>query len=104
MQTPTVNEQDYLFGDNWSKKASSLKVSLSKIAYLTDANNCHFAQSSGSTVLVKRHNSGQTLNLLWLDGHVCMAKGNVDQAAAYIDYYIRWAFYTDDAPNRPRMK
>ena len=95
-------QADYLFGNNWSKKTTSLKVSLSKIAYLTDASGDF--QQSGAAGPVKRHNGKQSLNLLWLDGHTSSAKGSVDPAAAYIDYYIRWAFYTDDNPGRTRKK
>ncbi|MFA6103369.1 MAG: type II secretion system protein [Victivallaceae bacterium] len=104
MQTDTVNCADYLSGLYWSKKATSLKVSLSKIAYLTDTNNCNFAQSGTTYGPVKRHNGRQALNLLWLDGHSSSASGSVDPAVTFIDYYIRWAFYTDDNPGRARRK
>ncbi len=107
MMGPGGYAADYLYGINWSKKLSSFKAAPSKVAYLTDANSRGFAQSgsapaSGSPI--KRHNGRNSLNLLWLDGHTSSAKGSVEPVVSYIDYYIRWAFYTDDNSGRTRRK
>ena len=64
MQNITAQTPDFLFGPKWSKKPTSLRASLSKIAYLTDANNTYFAIDSYFPV--KRHDGEQSLNLLFL--------------------------------------
>ncbi len=84
---------DYLFTMGRSQKSSVLRVSLSKIAYLSDV-NCGatgFTQSGNNGGPYARHQGN--VNMLFLDGHVNAMKGSGAPAVSTVPYYLRIYFY-----------
>jgi prepilin-type processing-associated H-X9-DG protein len=93
-----------------SRKASTLRLSLSQIAYLGDT-NCSaggfgYGNPAGANLmeLQKRHQG--EMNLLWLDGHVSSNKGSTDFYGTWAPlsqrpWFLRWNFYVDKSRNNP---
>jgi prepilin-type processing-associated H-X9-DG protein/prepilin-type N-terminal cleavage/methylation domain-containing protein len=90
-QDSTPASAYYLFGKGWSHKSSSLRVTLSKIAYLSDT-NCNalgfMNSTAGEDLVMRRHQ--QAANFLFLDGHVISMKGSGGPVATWTSpYYLR---------------
>jgi prepilin-type N-terminal cleavage/methylation domain-containing protein/prepilin-type processing-associated H-X9-DG protein len=95
-----IGGPDYLYGKGWSQKSSTLRIPLSRIAYLADT-NCSamgFNQSSTSGGPFARHQGN--VNLLFLDGHLNAMRGSGNPAASYVPYYIRCYFYINPTQRR----
>jgi len=70
---PPLHTPPYLSCEGESIKLSRV-LRPSETAYITDASNCWFGQAA-TTGPVLRHSGG--CNVLWLDGHVSLWKGDV---------------------------
>ena len=100
IQPPTVPlGPDYLFSKGRAQKISTLRVPLSRIAYLGDA-NCSalgFAQSGAPSPFARHQGS---VNLLFLDGHVAAMKGSCAPVVGENPYYLRLYFYINPASRK----
>ncbi|MFA6101687.1 MAG: prepilin-type N-terminal cleavage/methylation domain-containing protein [Victivallaceae bacterium] len=90
---------DYLFSKGRSQKTSTLRVALSRIAYLGDV-SCSalgFAQSGAPSPFARHQGS---VNLLFLDNHVAAMKGSCDPVVGENPYYLRLYFYINPASRK----
>ncbi|MHB9139819.1 MAG: prepilin-type N-terminal cleavage/methylation domain-containing protein [Victivallaceae bacterium] len=103
----TVLDPEALFCNSYglSRKVSTLRLPLSRVAYLGDTNTTvgsgfNYGNPAGTKLyeLQKRHQG--KMNLLWLDGHVSSKNGSTDYygvwcTVAQRPWYLRWNFMVD---------
>jgi prepilin-type N-terminal cleavage/methylation domain-containing protein/prepilin-type processing-associated H-X9-DG protein len=91
-----------------SRKSSTLRLSLSQVAYLGDTNclalGFGYGNPAGTKLMELRTRHQGEINLLWLDGHVSSRKGSTDfygiwAPLAQRSWFLRWNFYVDKSRN-----